>query len=654
MAESDAFSNHLSPLDAREKRLILLPRLNLGGSIVTSSGPPFKSQLILSDQSTVSDSTWTSRPQPVLHSTAGLPKGYTPIPTLLAKSVGNKVTLMKRPADYSEVKDRRIRGSLPTSAAIRAKAQNSSGVHQNAGGLHQTEEHGQSAALSKPVQATPRQTITKNPLPVNCTAPEGLGRLQETEGSGPVAVSVQPFVDQTRGESFTQQVVILPSKLLAQKDSELASPFCQQQSAAVQVPVSGPLCMSTNVPGFTIPENKIPVQQVAPLKNTMISRAPVSLRSQEEVTNTAASKGTQIWNPPFSLTKSSMFNSSSSTNSSSSSTSESSKPPEDQQELRTVCIRDSQSILVTTRGGNTGIVKVQSSSDQNAHGSFSTNPVITISPQLKAFLVSKATQNLSPSAPAPTSCTIPAVTSISGAQAQRPVSTTMKGHDAFALLPAGAGCIPAPDPRIAAANPAAAFAKGPGSTISSAERIHPCIPAAGSSSIFQPSVGKPTVASTPCRSSPQAELGNKTGVKRAGTDEISQHTKFILVSPSSLSTVSTVALSNSPPSSTLSLPTSGVMFFSQPAASFTSTSAGIAPAQPQPHSTSLSNLKIGFRPGQPAGNLKPEASKLKNITLPSGGCSEPQPLNASCLSSYSTFFSLSLQGFSSSCQEGRR
>lgn len=36
----------------------------------------------------------------ILHTTTGLPKGYTPIPTLLAKSVGNKVTLIKQPADY--------------------------------------------------------------------------------------------------------------------------------------------------------------------------------------------------------------------------------------------------------------------------------------------------------------------------------------------------------------------------------------------------------------------------------------------------------------------------------------------------------------------------------------------------------------------------
>lgn len=621
LAEAEAPANHLSPPDAKEKGIVLLP-----SSAMTSSG----NQLNLSNPSD-SDPTWMSgsRPQasPVHHSNAGLPKGYTPIPTLLAKSVGNKVTLMKRPADYSEVrsKDRQRRGSLPTSAAMTAKAQISSSVQH-------TQAHSQPAA-PPPGKATPRQAITKNPPVVNCTAPEGPGQLREAGGGSPVAVPVRPFVDQTAGENMAQQVVMLPSKLLVQKDNDLASPFQQQQSAGAQVPVSGPLCMSTNVPGFTIPEHKIPVQQVAPLKNATISRTPVGLRSREELANAAGFTGTHVWNPPFSLTKSTVSNSSSSTNSSGSSSSEPCKSPEDKQELRTVCIRDSQSILVTTRGGNTGIVKVQSS-DQNALGSFSMNPVITISPQLKAFLVSKAAQNLGPSAPAQTCCTIPAVTSISGAHMPRPVSTTAKSHDPFTMagLPAGPGSIPAPDPRSTAANTPDAFAKTPISP-ALAERLNPCTQAAG-------------------RSSLQAELANKTGGKRASTEETSQHTKFILVSPPSLSTVSNVGLSNSPPSSTRSLPGPGVMFISQAAAGFTSTSAAIPPAPP--HSTSLSNLKVGFRAGQPVGNLKPEASKLKNITLPSGGCSNhnPQMLHTIILS-HSTLFPLSLQQFSSSYREGR-
>lgn len=657
VAESDGPFNHLNPLDGREKGVILLPRLKPASSIITSredSGLQFKSQLIMSNQSTDSDPTCPSRLQPqaspVLHPTAGLPKGYTPIPTLLAKSVGNKVTLMKRPADYSGVnsKDSQKRGSLPTSVVINAKAQSSSSVQQHTGGLQQTEVHSPPAALSKAVEAKPRKAITKNALAVNCTAPERPGQPMETESSSPVAIPVRPFGDQNAGESITQ-VVILPSKLLIQKDQEQASPLHQQQSSGIQVPVSnvsGPLCMSTNVPGFTIPENKIPVQQVAPLKNAMTSRTPVSLCSQEEVTNAAGFKGTHIWNPPFSLSNSTVPISFSSTSPSISSSSDPCKSPEHKQELRTVCIRDSQSILVTTRGGNTGIVKVQSSSDQNAFSPFSMNPVITVSPQLKAFLVSTATQNLSPSAPAQTSCTIPAVTSISGAQTQRPVSTITKSHDTFTITghPTVTSSIPPPDPTNTTANTTPAFAKGSNSATSSpvADKMTPCRQAAGASSAFQPSGVKNTVVPSPSLSSPQvlpqAEFTNKTGVKRASTDEIPQHTKFILVSPSSLSTVSNVALPKSPPSSTGSLPTSGVMFISQPTATFTSTSAGNTPTQAlaagaggQPHSTSLTNLKIGFRPGQPVGNLKPEASQLKNIALPSGECSMPQSRSASYL-----------------------
>lgn len=650
VAESDGPFNHLNPVGGREKGLLLLPRLKPGSSSITSledSGLQFKSQLIMSNQSTDSDPTCPSRLQPqaspVLHPTAGLPKGYTPIPTLLAKSVGNKVTLMKRPADFSglENKDSHETGSLPTSVVMNAKAQISSNVLHNTGELQRTEAHNQPAALSKAAEAKTRKAITKNAFAANCTAPRRPGQPMETESSSTVAMSGQPFVDQNAGESITQ-MVMLPSGVIIQKEKELASPLHQLQSSAIQVPVSnvsGPLCMSTNVPGFTIPENKIPVQQVAPLKTTKTSRTPGSLGSQEEVANAAGFKGTQIWNPPFSLSNSTVPISSCSTSPSISSSSDS----DHKQELRTVCIRDSQSILVTTRGGNTGIVKVQSSSDPNAFSPFSMNPVITISPQLKAFLVSKAAQNLGPSAPAQTSCTIPAVTSISGAQTQTPVSTITKSHDMFAIagLPPVTSSIPTPDPTNTAANTSLAFAKGSSSTVGppAAEKMTPSRQAAGASSIFQPSGVKNAVVPSPGPLVlPQTEFTNKTGVKRAGPDEISQHAKFILVSPSSLSTVSNVALPKSPPSSTGSLPASGVMFISQPAATFASTSAGNSPTQAlatgtggQPQSSSLTNLKHGLRSGQPVGNLKPEASKLKNMALPSGEFSTPQSRNASYL-----------------------
>lgn len=653
-AESDGPFNHLNPVAGREKGLIFLPRLKPGSSRITSpedSGLQFKSQLMMSNQSTDSDPTCPSRLQPqappVLHPAAGLPKGYTPIPTLLARSVGNKVTLMKRPAGFSGLdnKDSHKTGSLPTSVVMNAKAQISSSVLQNTGGLQPTEAHNQPAALSKAAaEAKTRKAITKNAFAANCTAPGRPGRPMETESSSSsstVAMSGQPFVDQNAGESIAH-VVMLPSEVIIQKEKELASPLHQQQSSGIPVPVSNvsaPVCMSTNVPGFTIPENKIPVQQVAPLKTAKTSRTPGGLGSQEEVANAAGFKGTQMWNPPFSLSNSTVPVSSCSTSPSVSSPSDS----DHKQELRTVCIRDSQSILVTTRGGNTGIVKVQSSSDPNAFSPFSMNPVITISPQLKAFLVSKAAQNLGPSQ---TPCTIPAVSSISGAQTQTPVSTTTKSHDTFAMarLPPVTSSIPTPV----------------------AEKTAPSRQAAGAkSSAFQPPGVKNAVVPSPGpQVLPQAEFTNKTGVKRAGPDDISQHAKFILVSPSSLSTVSNVALPKGPPSSTGSLPPSGVMFISQPAAAtFASTSAGSSPTQAlatgtggQPHSGSLANLKIGLRPGQPGGHLKPEASKLKNMALPPGEFSTPPSRNASysATGSYSAYFSLPLQEFRSSCREGRR
>lgn len=641
MAPESGPFNHFNPLGGREKGLLLLSRLKPGSSSITSpedSGLQFKSQLIMSNQSTDSDPTCPSRLQPlaspVLHPTAGVPKGYTPIPTLLAKSVGNKVTLMKRPADFSGLHNK----DSHTSVVINAKAQISSNVQQNTGGLQQTEAHNQPAALSKAAEAKTRKAITKNAFAVNCTAPGRPGQPMEMESSSPVPMSVQPFVDQNAGESITQ-VMILPSQVLIQKEKEPASPLHQQQSSGIQVPVSnlsGPLCMSTNVPGFTIPESKIPVQQVAPLKTAKTSRTPVSLGSQEEVTHAAGFKGTQIWNPPFSLSSSSVPSSSSSTSPSISGSTESSNS-DHKQELRTVCIRDSQSILVTTRGGNTGIVKVQSSSDPNAFSPFSMNPVITISPQLKAFLVSTAAQNLSPSAPAHTSCTIPAVTSISEAQTQTPVPTITKSHDTFTIagLPTVTSSIPPPDPTNSAANSSLAFGKGSSSPISPpvVEKMTPCRQAAGAGSTFQPSGVKNAVVSSPSpQVLPQTEFTNKTRVKRAGADEISQHAKFILVSPSSMSTVSNVALPKSPPSSTGSLPPSGVMFIGQPAGAFTSTSAGNSPTQSlATGSSSFTNLKIGLRPGQPVGNLKPEASKLKNMALPSGECKTPRFRNASSL-----------------------
>uniref|UniRef100_A0A8C4GQD5 Bromo domain-containing protein n=1 Tax=Dicentrarchus labrax TaxID=13489 RepID=A0A8C4GQD5_DICLA len=419
--------NHLKhPLISTEKDVTLLPSVQTGCSNITSctdSGPQSRFELIPSNQSRDSNSAWPARvpaqaslsPRPpILHPTTGLPKGYTPIPTLLAKSVGNKVTLMKRPADYPGLNnvDRLDKGSLVSLPRLQTEILRQQGMDTV-------------------------MTVPKNPVQVVYKVSEGLGHLVRKDSGSPVKISVHPVMDQNTGEKIMQQVVILPSNLLIHKTEEKASSSHQQQSKGIQVPVSkvsSPLCMSTNVPGFTIPENKIPVQQVAPLKDARTVRTPspsVSPCLQQGAINTAGFKGAQVCSPQASTTQGITPNPSPITAPSSAVLTEPIKSTDPKQELKTVCIRDSQSILVTTRGGNTGIVKVQTSSDQNVLGSLPTSPVITISPQFKAFLVSKTSPTLSSSAPSYTPpCTIPALTSISMAQPQKQVSSVLKSPSA--------------------------------------------------------------------------------------------------------------------------------------------------------------------------------------------------------------------------------
>ncbi|XP_059213315.1 uncharacterized protein KIAA2026 [Centropristis striata] len=643
--------NHLKhSLVNTEKQISLLTRSQTGSSNIAStldSGLQSRSELKPSNQSSDSNSAWAARvpaqaslsPRtPILHPTTGLPKGYTPIPTLLAKSVGNKVTLMKRPADFTGINnvDRQSKGSLvslPTSAVTTTKllkAQSSpSSSQQNsqqmqAQGLQQTEVLRQPGmatvtAAPKSPQAKPIQTVPKNPVQVVYKVPERLGHLVRKDNSSPVKISVHPVVDQNTGEKIMQQLVILPSNLLVHKTEDKGSSLNQQQSKGIQVPVSkvaSPFCMSTNVPGFTIPENRIPVQQVAPLKDTRIAITPspsVYPRLQQGTLNTAGLKGAPVGCPQASTPQGVMPNPSP-TNPSSAISTEPFKSTDPKQELKTVCIRDSQSILVTTRGGNTGIVKVQASSDHNALGSLPTSPVITISPQFKAFLVSKTSQTLSaPSAPSQTSpCTIPAVTSISVAQPQKHVPSVLKSPSTVST------------PMLATGSNTST-----GSAVATKIGQLAQTPAAGSH--FQSPLVKNTVVVPSLNSSgvsqvlTKAEFISKTGVKRASTDERSQVTKFILVTPSS-SSASNVALSKGTPTYTKSLPSSRVMFVSQPTATSTSTSEGSIPKQAiatvatgQLLTTSLSSqtLKMGLSPGQPVVNSE-ALSKVKNITLPSG------------------------------------
>lgn len=635
-----------------EKGASLLTKVQTGSSNITStadSGPQSRSELVLLNQSRDSNlappasmpaqTSLSSRPT-IPHPTTGLPKGYTPIPTLLAKSVGNKVTLMKRPADCSGVNtvDRQRRDSLvslPTSAVAGTKlpkAQSSLSSSQQNTQQMQAQELQQTQVLRHSGMATvlaglpkseakPTQTVPKSPIQMVYEVPEGLGHQVRKDSSGPVKISVHPVIDQNTAEKIMQQVVILPSNLLIHKAEEKA-PSSHEQSKGIHMPVSevpSPLCISTNVPGFTIPENRIPIQQVAPLKDarTMRDLSPsLSTCHQQGVLSTGGIKGAQVCLPQVS-TQSVIPNPFSITTPSSSIPAESIKSKDPKQELKTVCIRDSQSILVTTRGGNTGIVKVQTSSDPSALGSLPTSPVITISPQFKAFLISKTSPTLSSSDSSQTSlCIKQTGTSISVAQPQEQVPSVIKSpsSDTTSMFTAVTGSIPVAGRASHSAGCAVALSHGSntsaGSTV--ATKIGQLAKTTAAGSQFQAPLVKNTVVAPSLSSSgvsqslTQAEVISKTGLKWASTDERSQITKLILVTPSSCST-SNVALSKGTHSLTKSLTSSGVMFISQPTATSSTTFMGSIPK----------TLNTGL---SPVSSVNSEVlSKIKNISQPSGG-----------------------------------
>lgn len=635
--------NHTDhPLASTEKGVSLQPRAQSGITSSGETGLQPRPEPVLPNQSRDTNSSWASsglqtqdpvspRP-PILHPTTGLPKGYTPIPTLLAKSVGNKVTLMKRPTDYQVGNkiEKQSKGSLvsvPTSVLTvtrLSKAQASPSSSQlNACGPQPTEAHRQqgmatvTAAFPKALQAIPSHTVLQSQVQVVRKVPDRLGQLVRSECSSPVKIAVHPAVDQNAGEKKMQQVVILPSHLLIKTTEGTVSPSHQMQSTGIQVPVStvtSPMCMSTNVPGFAIPESKIPVQQVAPMKNTRTSRTPspsVSSCPQQELVKTTESREAQVNTSQASAAQAAMSNPPPIKNPPPEVSAEVKKSPNPKQELRTVCIRDSHSILVTTRGGNTGIVKVQTSSDQV--GSFTTNPVITISPQFKAFLISKALQTASTSVSSPT----PTSTSAAQAQKQDSVKSTSVTDS-----------VPSTGPHSQTAR--VAFASGQGSNVpigtpfTTTSSQHEQSAPAGCQ--FQATLVKNAVASLSGSGVhqvlTQADVGGKRGAKRPSADAQPQVAKFILVTrSSSASSVSTA---------TSSTTSSGVMYIGQPAVPLSATSLESSPKQPVATgvsgrllttSSSSQPVKVGYGPGQPGCTVNMETlSKVKNIALPSGGC----------------------------------
>ncbi|KAA0719664.1 hypothetical protein E1301_Tti022542 [Triplophysa tibetana] len=239
---------------------------------------------------------------------------HKPIQALLARSVGNKVTLINHPS--AALMAQRAREENTTSAPVTPVQP--------------------SATCSLASRSHPVSTVTSQSTgPLVYTTAGGVGLLQQG------GASVNMSTSHHRPED--KQVVILPSNLLSQSTER-----------------------HNTTAGFTMRENKVPVQQVAPLKDTGDITTPVSPTLRAFPTTAGHTNTT-----------------------------------EPKQELRTVCIRDSQSILVTTRGGNTGVVKVQTS-EKNRSATLPHSSAFTISPQLQAFLVSKTSTSV-PDSPSPTS-----------------------------------------------------------------------------------------------------------------------------------------------------------------------------------------------------------------------------------------------------------
>ncbi|XP_077593778.1 putative bromodomain-containing protein 10 [Stigmatopora nigra] len=301
-----------------------------------------------------------------IHPTTEQPKRYTAIPTLFAKSVGNKVTLMKRPVDYPGVNypDRqslRCSSTKLQGQAEQSTSQQNSLPTQGECAIRQLEIDKVAATPLATCLAKENQTLLQSPLQVLSNDQKGFRNV----GSSLASTIVQPVLDCSRQEIVMEKVVNLPSNHVAHKSEE-------QQS-------QGAICLSTNVPGFTIPDH---IQQVVPQENAHARKTPSLFSSTLHQHSMQPSQS--------SVSQTVRQNSSSFTSAATLASAIPPKLPDNKQELRTICIRDSQSILVTTRGGNTGIVKVQRSSAQNSLDSLATSPIITISPQFKAFLVSNS------------------------------------------------------------------------------------------------------------------------------------------------------------------------------------------------------------------------------------------------------------------------
>ncbi|XP_037979467.1 uncharacterized protein KIAA2026 homolog isoform X3 [Motacilla alba alba] len=327
-------------------------------------------------------------------------KGTKPIQALLAKNTGNKVTLTNQllpPAGMN----------ISTSEKSVLPALESS--------------------LIKP--ALPCPAGSKTPLQMVYKMPNGHCVPIDVPNSS-VKIQMQAMIDPKNGEKVMQQVLILPKNfLLQQKEEKFESKDIQslQQKSfemhCTSLPKMPNVSVSLTPVLVTSPANATqspttvfskntthssqvtgpmsstqPLSSVTSADNLSIIKVSQSDSDKFKTTVSTATLPVSLASPTLSTASQSLIPAtalSASTNTDSASHSLASQQQTDsletKQELKTVCVRESQSILVTTRGGNTGIVKVQTNPDQISPSSLCPSSVFTYASQLQAFLVPKTT-----------------------------------------------------------------------------------------------------------------------------------------------------------------------------------------------------------------------------------------------------------------------
>ncbi|XP_013931778.1 PREDICTED: uncharacterized protein KIAA2026 homolog isoform X3 [Thamnophis sirtalis] len=339
-------------------------------------------------------------------STAYVPhliKGTKPIQALLAKNIGNKVALTSQ---------------LPSTVGR---------------STFTSEKLIISTVSSSPIKPELTcQTSSKSSLQVLYKMPAGHCMPVDLHNNA-VKIQMQPVVDgksgeKTTGEKIMQQVLILPKNFLIQhRESKSGAKENQplQQNTIEQHCISLPQSTDTNttlvppipassinaattlLPNTTIKKNIIQLPQgpdsvnrisllpsVTSTSNTLASVVKMNQSETVKITKTVVSAASSPVALPIvsSAVQTLTTVSQSVTSYTSSSPQNTADISETKQELKTICIRDSQSILVRTRGGNTGIVKVQTNSEPISGSNFSPSSVFTYAPQLQAFLMPKSTQ----------------------------------------------------------------------------------------------------------------------------------------------------------------------------------------------------------------------------------------------------------------------